>query len=143
MRRVKEAAKKAGFRNIGHAAASLRKDAIASIKPAPKIRVKRKKINKKGRKVTVTRSVHVSVGSRPGSPPYTRKGKIKRGILYHVDKDSAVIGPVRSKTGTHGTAHEFGGKYKKQSYPERPFMNPALVRAAPRFAESFRGSIGS
>ena len=117
-KRVKNAAERAGFRNFGHAAASLRKDAIASIENSP-------------------------VPSDPGEPPHTRRRRLlPRAIRYAVDKQGAVVGPVASVAGEVGQAHEFGGRYMEQNYPERPFMFPALERAAPRFAGEWRGSVG-
>jgi len=122
---VEKAAKQAGVKNVGHAAAIVRKDAIASIKPA-------------------------EGASSPGSPPHTHGGKKKRGkgklpkaILFAQVGDTAVVGPAKSITGTVGEAHEFGGKYKGETFAERPFMGPALTRQTPRFAESFAGSIGT
>jgi phage gpG-like protein len=129
--RIEAAATKAAFENIGHAAASLRKDAIASI-------------------------IQAEGASAPGTPPHThtggltkkgkvRRGKLQRAITFDVDKakESAVIGPRESVVGASAAAHEFGGSYKGQSYPERPFMGPALTRAESRFAASFAGSIGA
>jgi len=73
------------------------------------------------------------------------KGQLPRAIVYDNDKesDTAVIGPRESVVGTSGEAHEFGGDYKGQDFPERPFMGPALDKNIDRFASSFAGSIGS
>lgn len=116
-KRVKAAAEKAAFRNFRHAAASIRKDAAASIERSPD-------------------------PSPPGTPPHTRRRLLPRAMRYDVSKEGAVIGPRASVAGEVGSAHEFGGRYKQQDYPERPFMQPALERAIPRFAGSWRGSIG-
>lgn len=124
---VKAAADKATAENVGQAAGRIRKDAIASIVPSVD-------------------------PSPPGSPPHTHggrkragKGKLPKAILYAVDKAAgdAVIGPAKSKAGTVGQAHEFGGKYKGEQFAERPFMGPALDRQQTKFAASFAGSIGS
>jgi len=115
---VKTAAEKASFRNLGHAAASISRDAKATIDKSP------------------TPSV-------PGKPPHTRRGQLKRAIRYAYDKTSAVIGPIFSAVGTSGEAHEFGRMYKGEKYPARPFMGPALTRAYPRFASSWGGAVRS
>lgn len=123
---VKDAADKATAENVGQAAGRIRKDAIASITPS-------------------------DMPSPPGQPPHTHggrnrkgKGKLPKSILFAVDKSAgdAVIGPARSKAGTVGQAHEFGGRYKGEQFAERPFMGPALDRQQTKFAASFAGSIG-
>ena len=114
--RVKKAADSATFRNLGHAAASIAKDARQSIERSPE-------------------------ASQPGSPPHTRRGQLKRAFRYAAEKESAVVGPLFSMVGTSAAAHEFGEDYKGIDYPERPFMQPALDRALPRFMESWSGAI--
>ena len=116
-KRVKGAADKAGFRNFGHAAASIRKDAVASIEVSPD-------------------------PSTPGSPPHTRRRLLPRALRFDQDKKAGVIGPTASVAGRVGHTHEFGGPYKGEDYPERPYMLPALERALPRFAGQWQGSIG-
>lgn len=130
--RVEAAAERAVFRNVGHAAATIRNEAIESIEPA-------------------------TGPSAPGTPPHThtsgvtQKGKVRRGelpraIVFDQDRDaqSAIIGPRYSVVGESGAAHEgtLGGEYKGDEYPERPFMGPALDNNNDRFASSFAGSIG-
>jgi len=116
--KVLEAAKKAGFKNFGHAAASISKDAKASIISSPD-------------------------PSPAGSPPHTRKrNHYRRAIRYKAEQDGAVIGFAASVIGQAGRAHEFGGDYMGEIYPARPTMGPALERAAPRFGGSWEGSIG-
>lgn len=80
--------------------------------------------------------------ARPGQPPTTRRGLMRRAIRYAVapDKRSVVIGPVYSMVGTAGAAHEYGGKYKKQRYPKRPFMRPSLIEAAPQIGPTYKFS---
>lgn len=116
-KRVKDAADKAAFRNFGHAAASIRKDVVASIETSPE-------------------------PSPPGEPPHTRRRLLPRAMRFAVDKQGAVIGPMASVAGQVGSAHEFGGQFRGDQYPERPFMLPALERAVPRFAGQWRGLIG-
>ena len=129
-KKVEKAADKATFKNLGHAASSIRKSAIESIKPA-------------------------EGPSAPGTPPHThtagvtkkgkpKKGHLPRAIVYDVDKaaQEAVIGPRASVVGESGAAHELGGEFHGDDYPERPFMFPALETNAPRLADEYAGSIG-
>lgn len=115
---VADATEKAAFRNFGHAAARISKDAKASIEQA--------------------------AGPSPaGSPPHTHKGKfLSRAIRYDANKVSAVIGPRESIVGEVGAAHEFGDEHHGQDFPERPFMGPALDKNLDRFASDWAGSIG-
>lgn len=119
-RRVKRAAKRAAFKNLGHAAGALGKTAERSI------RVRKKK------------------ASAPGTPPHTRTKRLRKAIAYDVDQslDSAIIGPRESIVGDAGMAHEFGGEFRDETYPQRPFMGPALEKNAPRFAADWQGTIG-
>lgn len=77
-----------------------------------------------------------------GSPVTTRRGLMRRAIRYQVaeDKRSVVIGPVASMVGTAGQAHEFGGRYKGERYPQRPFMGPALEEARPMIGPTYKFS---
>lgn len=135
--RVRQAADKAAYRNLGHAAASIRKQAKGSIKRSPS----RKGAKRRGGK-RVRRATHE--GSPPGQPPYTQRGDLPRAILFDVDKakESAVIGAAASRIGTAGEPHEHGGEYKGADYEARPFMQPALEDNADRFAADWQGSIG-
>lgn len=119
-KRVTDAVDKAAFRNLGHAGARIRKDAQASI-------------------------VKAEGPSAAGTPPHTHRGKfLSRAIRFDYDKQKqqAVIGPRKSVVGTAGHAHEMGGLYKGQIFPERPFMLPALERNLPRMSRDWEGSIG-
>ena len=115
--KVEKAVAEAAFKNFSHAAARIRKDAIASI----------------------TKS---SEPSQPGSPPHTRKRQLNRAILFSADKQSAVIGPRHSVVGDAAQAHEFGGSFRGTDYPERPFMGPALDKNAARFGSDWAASVG-
>lgn len=127
--RVTDAADKASFKNVGHAAASIRNAAIASIIPSDE-------------------------PSAPGSPPHTRKritrkgkqlkGQLQRAIVFHHDRatNTAVIGPRHSVVGESGAAHEFGEEFKGDSFVQRPYMGPALDKNLGRFADDFQGAIG-
>ena len=117
--RVQKAADTAGYRNLGHAAASLRKTAVASIERSDE-------------------------PSDPGEPPHTRRGQLPRAIRFDVDrtKQEAVIGPRASVVGEAGAAHEFGEEFRGTDYDERPYMGPALDVSLDRFASDWAGSIG-
>lgn len=119
MNRVKRSAEKAAAGNIFSAAGLVRKSAIDSIQRSTE-------------------------SSDPGQPPHTRRRQLPRAIVFHADKatPSAIVGPRKSFVGESGVAHEFGGQYRGQTFPQRPFMYPALERTAPAFAGTFRGSIG-
>lgn len=84
---------------------------------------------RKSARNAVSRSKH---SSAPGKPPHTRRGLLKRSILFGVEKErmTVVIGPAESFIGISMTAHEFGGMYRKRKYPKRPLMGPTLVKVA-------------
>jgi hypothetical protein len=116
--KVKKPAKQAAFRNLGHAGAAIR--------------------------LTARRSIRKSKTASPsGTPPNTRRGQLKRGILYAVDKDteSVIVGSAYTIVGQSGKAHEFGGRYKKQKYPKRSFMAPALEKNESRLSKIWKDSI--
>ena len=95
-------------------------------------------------RLTARRSILRRKGpSAPGTPPHTRRGQLRTAILYAVEsrRQSVVIGPHYRKVGTTGMAHEFGGMYRGDRYPRRPFMGPALERTAPRLPRHWAGSI--
>ena len=118
LKEVKAAADRATFENLGHAAAVIRNEAIASI--------------------TRSRSA-----SDPGTPPHTRRGLARRAILYAMDGPyTAIVGPTASVIGQAMAVHEFGGRRGKGTYPKRPTMGPALNRNLDRFASQWRGTIG-
>ncbi len=80
--------------------------------------------------------------STPGQPPHTRKGALKRGILFGADGDKSVlVGPGFNFVGPSMSAHEFGGKYRRERYPKRPLMGPALKESAPRLAKLWRDAV--
>lgn len=118
-KRVQDAADQATFRNLGHAAASIRKTAIEEI-------------------------IVAEGPSDPGTPPHTRRRQLKRAIKFDNDKASqtAVIGPEYSIVGEAGAAHEFGDEFRGANYPERAYMGPALEANEERFASDWLGSIG-
>lgn len=119
-RKVTKAVKTAAFKNLGHAAARIAKDAKESV-------------------------VRAEGPSEPGTPPHTHRGKfLSRAIRFDNDREAkdAVIGPRESIVGTAGSAHEHGGEYKGATFPERKFMFPAMERNLDRFAGDWAGSVG-
>lgn len=118
-KRVADAAERAAFRNVGHAAAAIRK--------------------------TAAESIIVDEGpSAEGTPPHTRRRQLNRAIRFDHDRkaQSAVVGPRASIVGEAGAAHEFGESFHGQMFEERPFMGPALDENQDRFADSWAGAIG-
>ncbi len=111
-------AKKGSIKSLGHAGATIRLTAKRSIR-------RRKKPSPEGR------------------PPSTRKAQLRGAILYAVEKqnDLVAIGPERAKVGTSAAAHEHGGRYKRQRYPKRPFMGPALETTKERLPRKWAGSV--
>lgn len=109
--------------------------------------------------------------SAPGRPPHTRQGKLRKAILYAVERSAfnVVVGPSAAVFATIGEVHEYGGKLSKRyynrrlylgnapstakegqvgskasriaTYPARPFMQPALDAAQPKIPLLWRDSI--
>ena len=115
---VQRKANDGSIRALGHAAGAIRLTARRSIRRSPTY-------------------------SDPGTPPHTRRGLLREGILYAVEKDAAraVIGPTYERVGTSGSAHEFGGRYRGDNYPARPFMGPALEAIRPRLPSFWAASV--
>ena len=94
---------------------------------------------------TVARhKVHTSPKpSTAGTPPHSRTGALKRGILFGVEKrqQSVIVGPSERFVGTSMAAHEFGGAYKRERYPKRPLMGPSLQESAPHLAKMWRDAV--
>ncbi len=84
-----------------------------------------------------------SKASSPGTPPHTRRGLLKRSILFGVEKNrmAVVVGPAKTFIGISMTAHEFGGMYRRRKYPKRPLMGPALVKTAPALPKLWADSV--
>ena len=117
-RTVQRRANDGSIKALGHAAAAIRLTARRSIKRSPSY-------------------------SDPGTPPHTRRGLLREAVLYAVEKDAgrAVIGPAYEMVGTSGSAHEFGGKYRKETFPKRAFMGPALEAIRPRLPSFWSASV--
>jgi phage gpG-like protein len=117
--KVLKAVRKASFTSLSHAAAAIRQTAARSIREGKK-------------------------PSAPGKPPRTRgKRRLKNSIRYAVDerKQLAIIGPDSDIAGNVGAAHEFGGQYRDENYPARPFMAPALHKNEQRLPDFWEKSI--
>ena len=116
--KVKAKSQQGNFKSLGHAAASIRLIARRSIR----------------RRQTA---------AMPGTPPNTRRGQLKRSIMYSLDKQRgvALIGPDFDVVGAAGKAHEFGGNFRRERYPKRPFMGPALEKVKDRLPSMWAGSI--
>ena len=84
--KVRKQVKQANFKSLEHAGAAIRLTARRSIR--------RRK-----------------VPSRPGTPPHTPTGMLKRVIRHGVtpDKTQVVIGPINEIAGRLWNLHEFGG----------------------------------
>ena len=117
-RKVKRKVDKGSFDSLNHAAAAIRLTARRSIRRSPK-------------------------KSSAGVPPHTRRGLLKRALLYKVEKQrlSAVIGPAYTIAGKSGQAHEFGTKYYGRKYPKRSYMGPALKANERRIPRLWSNSI--
>lgn len=116
--RLNQAVRTGNITSLGHAGGAIRKAARRSLR-------KRKGV------------------SPVGSPPHSHTGRLKKAILYDVDKvrQSAIIGPASHLAGESGGMHEHGGRWKDQQFPKRPFMFPALQETAPRLPKHWAGSV--
>jgi len=116
--KVMRAVKKGNITSLGHAGAAIRLQARHSIRKGAK-------------------------ASPPGTAPHTRKGRLRSAIKYAVEKarQTVVMGPDVEVAGTSGKAHEFGGRYRREQYPRRPFMRPALEKVKDRLPAFWGGSV--
>ena len=90
-------------------------------------------------RLAATRGIRKRKSSSPaGEPPHTRDGRIKRAILFAVERDTAVVGTSKDMFGLAGMAHEHGGLFRGGRFPERPFMRPALEKVRDRLPEFWR-----
>jgi len=84
---VRKKVDQTSIRSLGHAGGAIRKTARRSIR--------RRKLP-----------------SRPGRPPHTQTGGLKRSIRYEVGKHDVLIGPINEVGGRLWNLHEFGGVAK-------------------------------
>jgi hypothetical protein len=117
-KKVMAATKRANITNLGHAGAAIRLQARHSIRKSSK-------------------------KSAAGTPPHTRKGRLRNAIKYAVTpgKQSVVIGPDYEVAADAGVAHEFGGRFRNENYDKRPFMGPALEKVKDRLPPMWAGSV--
>ena len=115
---VRNAVRKGGVKSLRQAGAYVRKAAQHSVRKAPK-------------------------ASAAGTPPHTRKGLLKRSLLFGVEprRMAVVIGPAFQFVGISMTAHEFGGTFRRRRYPKRPLMGPTLQKTAPNISKMWADSV--
>lgn len=135
VRKIKERADKAAFKNFGHAAATVRRTAQKSIERAPKARTTGRRRRRAGR-------LRRTEAGPKGKPIRTRRGQAPRSIVFDANERGAIIGPRFSFMGESFAAHEFGEELRGIDYPERPTMGPALEENVGRFANEWEDSIG-
>ena len=118
VQKVLRKTRRANIESLGHAGAAIRLTARRSIRRSPR-------------------------PSAPGTPPHTRRGLLRRSIVYAVDKfrQMVVIGPAYGMVGLSATPHEFGGKYRSKRYTKRPFMGPALEKIKERLPRHWATSV--
>lgn len=94
------------------------------------------------------RALEKQAASKPGQPPKTRKGTIKKQLFYAFDpgRESVVIGPIlfAPKNNAPETL-EYGGQTtigpQKVYIAARPYMGPARDKVMPQVAGFFRDSL--
>lgn len=94
--------------------------------------------------------------SRPGGPPHSHAGHLRRLIFFAWDAvaESMVIGPVPFREGQAPHLLEFGGttvrrttrrrgrgRRHRMRYRKRPFMGPALEAELPQLPSRWRNSV--
>jgi hypothetical protein len=110
--------RRVNIESLGHAGGAVRLAARRSIRRSPK-------------------------SSLPGTPPHTRRGQLRRAILYAVERHQqrVVIGPAYDIVGRSPMAHEFGGRFRHERYDRRPFMGPALEKIKDRLPRMWGTSV--
>ena len=141
---VEKDMERVSYRSLSHAAASIRKDALASVIFSRRVKSWYTVKRRRGRKIKIVR-VPVWVPSDPGKPVLTHKREsLFRGAYrYDADKTSAVVGPTASKLGQGMKVHERGGMKDGFSYPRRAVVEPALIRNLDRFVQGFSGRLAT
>jgi len=89
------------------------------------------------------------VVSRPGQPPSSHTGLLKRFIFFGYDpaRHSVVIGPVAlaRSDGKAPSLLEHGGMSRRAGravrYRRRPFMGPAMTKELPGLPKLWRDSV--
>lgn len=95
------------------------------------------------RRVAINKVKKSKSPSVPGSPPNSRRGLLRRAILFSLNqnKTSVVIGPAYSLIGDSVMAHEFGGQFRKRTYPKRPLMGPSLIEIKSKLPDLWGSSL--
>ena len=108
-------------------------------------------------RTTAKRSIRTRKAiSVPGKPPSSHSGELKK-IFFGYDSrsDSTVVGPLKFKKGNVPEVLEHGGTTtvyqrnkqtgrldkKRIKIKPRQYMQPALVKTAPRFPGVFKGKL--
>lgn len=123
--KVQQAVNTAAFKNITHAAFSIRKLAYSRIGSAPK-----------------------GVPGPVGKAPHTHRGMFyRRALRVEVDKqkNEAVIGFQKSVIGMAASLHEHGLRSpdNRFTFPKRPTVGPALDDSLQRIGDQWKGSVGA
>ena len=153
---VQKAMDKATRKALGRAGAFIRTRAKSSIRKAPYLRRKTR-----GK----ARSDLRRASSKPGNPPYSQVGTLKRFLFFAYDpaSESVVVGPERITRSTDAPhTLEFGGRAlvklkplpkwwrtpkkprplsKRVFIKKRPYMLPALKKEAPNLPKLWANSI--
>lgn len=93
--------------------------------------------------------------SKPGSPPHSHVGLLRKFILFGYDRqsESVIIGPVGFRKSTAPRVLEQGGTTtvmrrrrgkrteRRVRVAARPYMNPALEKERPKLPEFWRNSV--
>lgn len=89
--------------------------------------------------------------SKPGSPPSSHEGSLRRLLLFAFDpaQKSVVIGPALFKNGEAPALLEHGGTVVRQTkagpkrfvYRARPYMGPAFRAELPKAPQLFKDMI--
>ncbi len=93
--------------------------------------------------------------SKPGNPPHSHVGLLRKFILFGYDRqsDSVVVGPVGFRDSTAPRVLERGGTTtvtrrrrgkrteRRVHIAARPYMNPALEKERPKLPELWRNSV--
>ena len=143
---VAQQAQRTSFKSIQHAANSIRKTAIQSIKYTDEVIGYIHVTNRKGAK----RLVKYYKPSPAGSTVHGHKkgGYFRKAIQYSLQPGGVFTPPDATIGFSHGVVgeglriHEHGGTKDGVGYPKRPIMAPALEANLDRFAKSFSGQLG-
>ncbi len=146
--RVMKALSEGQRRKLSKFGAFVQRRAKTSIRPAAvENRTEIRKAKKRGQHVTIRYRP-----SRPGEPPRSRKGELKKLILFGYDpiQRDVLIGPtlVAGRASETPARMEFGGEFvhkksrKVIKVEARPFMRPAMeAEKKARMPAMFRDSL--